>query len=688
NPHITSNAFRKFALLMVTVLGTTCAQIAGAAGLLTPNNSDTATPEIRQHHVEVVIENGYAITRIEQVFYNPSPADIEATYAFPVPAKAAVAEFTYWIDDVAVTGEVTTRDRAREIYTAEKAQGRETAITEQNEYKTFDSTVYPVRGQQEVRIRLVYIQPTHVDSGIGRYVYPLEDGGTDAAQTAFWSWQDAVTESFSFRLTLRSGYPIDGLRLPQHPQATITRQSAQEWQVALSSDVTASAEQTAESSPSGAGTTSIAHKLDQDILVYWRLQAGLPGAVDLVSYREPDSSQGTFMLTLTPADDLDILQQGRDWIFVLDFSGSMQGKYASLIEGVTNGLNKLQPGDRFRIFLFNDSAWEVTRGYTPVTAPSVQQYAEQLHRLTPDGSTNLYDGLQLALQSTDADRASAIMLVTDGVANVGTTEKKAFLKLLENRDVRLFTFIMGNNANRPLLEGMVKVSQGFSMDVSNSDDIMGQILLAADKLIRESLRNIQISFDGIKVRDLTPAQPGSLYHGQQLVMLGHYWGKGEGRVTITGAAGSDEISYEADLDFSHAPQLNPELERLWAFASIESLQDKMDYLGHNADTEQAITDLAIEYGLVTDYTSMIVVREELYAQYGLDRNNQARTAREQQAQQARQAAPVQSSRQSVGQSLSGNRAYPSGGGGGAVNGWLILILLPALYFSLRRQHAV
>ena len=42
------------------------------------------------------------------------------------------------------------------------------------------------------------------------------------------------------------------------------------------------------------------------------------------------------------------------WVFVLDFSGSMKGKYQSLIAGVNNGLAKLRPTDRFRIVLFNN----------------------------------------------------------------------------------------------------------------------------------------------------------------------------------------------------------------------------------------------------------------------------------------------------------------------------------------------
>ncbi|QVL49302.1 MAG: hypothetical protein KFB96_01875 [Thiocapsa sp.] len=48
--------------------------------------------------------------------------------------------------------------------------------------------------------------------------------------------------------------------------------------------------------------------------------------------------------------------------------------------------------------------------------------------------------------------------MTDGVANVGETEQRNFLRLLEQKEVRLFTFIMGNSANRPLLEALTQAT--------------------------------------------------------------------------------------------------------------------------------------------------------------------------------------------------------------------------------------
>ncbi len=167
----------------------------------------------------------------------------------------------------------------------------------------------------------------------------------------------------------------------------------------------------------------------------------MPGSVDLTVFIAAENRKGTFMLTFTPGDDLAPLAEGRDWVFVLDISGSMQGKYATLIEGVKQGLDQLKVGDRFRVILFNDNASDITQGYVDVSPQAVQQVLQSLSQHGPNNGTNLYAGLEKGLKGLDSDRSSAIVLVTDGVANVGNTERKHFMKLLENRDVRLFLLI-------------------------------------------------------------------------------------------------------------------------------------------------------------------------------------------------------------------------------------------------------
>jgi Ca-activated chloride channel family protein len=651
-----------------------------AAGLLIPTGSNLPPLEIRDHHVNVAIEDGYVVTSIEQVFHNPNSVDLEAVYSFPVPEKAAVGEFTYWIDGQAVTGEVLEKELAREIYESEKQDGRETALVEQDSYRSFDIAVYPVRASQDVRIRLTYIQAAHVDTSVGRYVYALEEGGVDEQKLSFWTYQDAVEERFSFELTFRSSWPIEEFRLPRHPQANVQKLSDFEWQVSLANETSVQADDS-----SGESATGVVQRLDQDIVVYWRQQQGLPASVEMVTFKEQAGGRGTFMMTVTPGDDLAPITEGRDWVFVLDLSGSMEGKFQSLVEGVNKGLSSLNPGDRFRVVLFNNRAREITPGFVNANPEAVQRYIRQLENTHPQNGTNLYAGLDLGMQSLDVDRSSALILVTDGVANLGLTEKKDFLELLASRDARLFTFVMGNSANRPLLESMANVSNGFAMNISNSDDIAGKLLEARSRLRHENWHDLDIRFSGVRVADLSPERIGSLYRGQQLIVVGHYWGDGEALVTIDGKASGEKIHLETTLVFPETAILHPELERIWAFAKIEDLQNRLDYFGSGADIEQAITDLAVENGLVTNYTSMIVMSDERFDELGINRLNRARVEKEQLARQQRVLQEVRKNPPGPQQPMSANPRASHGNGGGAFDPWMLLLLLPFLVQHYRSR---
>jgi len=406
----------------------------------------------------------------------------------------------------------------------------------------------------------------------------------------------------------------------------------------------------------------------------------------MITYKEHPAERGTFMLTITPGDDLAPITGGRDWVFVLDFSGSMEGKFQSLIEGINRGLSKLNPDDRFRIILFNNQTRELTAGFEYAVPENVQHYIHVLETNRPNSGTDLFAGLNHGIESLDTDRSSALVLVTDGVANLGYTEKNDFLELLEQTDVRLFTFVMGNSSNRPLLESMAKVSNGFAINVSNSDDIAGKIIEAASRLTHEALHDVGLSISGVKARDLTPERIGSLYRGQQLIVFGHYWGSGVASVSVNGQISGENKSYTTSFEFPETGTLHPEIERLWAFAKIEDLQNQLDYFGGDADIEQAITDIAIDSGLVTDYTSMLVLREERFQELGIKRLNRSRVENEQLARQERMVQGTRNNRVDTQQPMYTQPRASHGNGGGAFDPLMLLMLLPLMLLHLKTRQ--
>jgi len=634
-----------------------------AAGLLKPKNGNQDAVKIKSHHVDVTINNGYARTEVDQVFHNSSDTDLEALYSFPLPKDASLSELSLWINGQEVTGEVLEKQKARQVYEDQKAQGNQTAIAEKDSYKTFDVSVYPVVAQNDTRVRLVYYQPLEIDLNIGRYVYPLEEGGVDEERIAFWSVDSTVNESFTFDLTLKSAQPVKDVRLPGQPNAMIENLSA-------SSEEGGNGYIYHASLSNQEGISS----LGDDIVFYYRLDDTTPARVELVPYRDSDG-KGTFMLTITPAASLATISEGVDWVFVLDISGSMGGnKIATLADGVGRVIGKMTPVDRFRVVTFNDSARDLTRGFINATPENVDQVLNALQNIDANGSTALYAGLEMGLNKLDSERTSSIVLVTDGVANVGPTGHDAFLKLVDEKDIRLFTFVIGNSSNLPLLEDLAKASHGFAMDVSTRDDIYGKILQAKNKVLYEAMHDVNIKISGGKTSDLTPVQPGSLYRGQQLAMFGHYQKPGPVTISMEAKISGQAHEWSCEAVLPEIDTDNPEIERLWALSAIEEIMSEVRVHGESDKLRNEVIDLATEYSLVTDYTSMVVLDEQEMEHLGIDRKNSQRIAKERKAQETRQTTPVKNYRVDKKDNSMFHNAPSPRIGSGPVGPWFLLVL--------------
>ncbi|MCC7407983.1 MAG: hypothetical protein IT442_07925, partial [Phycisphaeraceae bacterium] len=96
-------------LLVAALLVPTSASYG--AGLLIADGGLGGVLEIKEHRVEVTINNGVAVTTVEQVFVNTERRTVEALYTFPVPKGASVSNFSMWISGKEMTGEVVEKQR-------------------------------------------------------------------------------------------------------------------------------------------------------------------------------------------------------------------------------------------------------------------------------------------------------------------------------------------------------------------------------------------------------------------------------------------------------------------------------------------------------------------------------------------------------------------------------------------------
>jgi len=659
---------------IITILTLLTAHAAFAAGTLTPTTATQSPIQIRQHIVDVVIDNGFARTEVTQTFFNPNDKDLEAIYGFPVPASASLSEITIWNGERVLNGEVIEAKEAKRVYQEERDAGNDAGLgecactTEKDdvEYNSYKFSVSPVRRNSETKIRFVYYQPLAIDTGVGRYIYPLQEGGTDEAAKSFWTRNPKVEQHFAIKVELKSGWPVDEVRVPgADAEAKITRLAEGHY--------TASIDRTT-------------GDLSRDFVFYYRLADDLPGRIELLAYKPTANDPGTFMLTVTPGIDLAPITTGADYVFVLDVSGSMDGKFATLSNGVQQAIRSFKPGDRFRIFLFSNGAREMTNGFIPVNQETVAQWTQRVGELRSEGGTNVYAGLKAGLDAVEADRATSILLVTDGVANEGIVDPKEFRNLLKNYDVRVFGFLLGNNSNWPLMRLVAETSGGFYSAVSNDDDIVGQILLAKSKITSEALHDAKLTIDGVKTFDKTDEVIGKIYRGQQLVIFGRYNNGGTAKVNLAAKLTGKDETYSTTFEFPEVSTDHPELERMWALDRIEQaiMKERIGMLPP-AEAEQAIRDTGVKYQLVTDYTSMVVLADEVFDKRGIARNNKQRIEIERVAQSSRSTLGPSNNRVDNAKPMFSGKSHGVRGGGAFDPFTALLALVAAVAVFRFRQ---
>jgi Ca-activated chloride channel family protein len=113
--------------------------------------------------------------------------------------------------------------------------------------------------------------------------------------------------------------------------------------------------------------------------------------------------------------------------FVLDTSGSMQGQPVALERAAVRAVaRRLRSGDVVSMVTWNTSQRELMAGHT-VAGPDDPELLAAVAALGASGGTDLNGGLrrgyELAEQYYAPDRINRIVLISDGIANVGVTEE-------------------------------------------------------------------------------------------------------------------------------------------------------------------------------------------------------------------------------------------------------------------------
>lgn len=591
---------------VICLLTTLLTGTAESAGLLIADGGFGGKLEIVEHDVKVTINNNIAVTQVTQIFENLEQRQVEALYTFPVPKGASVSNFSMWIGGKEMIGEVLEKKRARKIYNSYKQKRRDPGLLEQTDYKTFEMRIFPIAAGAKQKVQVTYYQELDVDHDWATYVYPL-------ATTSKGKQDSRVKGKFSVAVDVKSVIPIVKMTSPSHNQDFLIINHSEEFYEA-----------------------SLENRdgdLARDIVLSFQSQRPISG-MDLIASNLPDED-GFFQITLTAGEELKKNDQGGDYVFILDISGSMANddKLSASRSSIDSFITTLSDKDRFEIITFNRESRPLFNNLTTASNETRKEALSFLSSIEAKGGTFMQPALTAAYKYNDLDRTLNVVILSDGMTE--QSERNVLMDLIRSRpsNVRVFCIGVGNEINRPLLNQMAEDAGGLASFISQGDNFKRQAQAFRRKLTHPVASNLQLDVKDVEIYNMEPQQLPNLFHGTPIHIYGRYKNGGNAQITLSAEVKGRIIKTTSQLNFPKEDNSNPEIERMWAWHKMRTIQDNMQSKPDQNKIDE-IVRLGEAFSITSEYTSFIVLENDSeYKRWNIERRNALRIKRDRRSQQ-------------------------------------------------------
>ena len=561
-------------------------------------------------HTSVYAEiSGFlAQVEVKQHFHNPHNDKIEAVYVFPLPENSAVNEMIMVVGKRNIYGEIHKRRVARQIYEQARAAGKRTALLEQERPNIFTQSVANIQPGEEIVITIRYVQALKYDRGVYRYVFPMVvgprfiPGGATGKQGTGWA-PDTNTVPDASRITppvlkpgRRSGHDIS---LTVKLDAGLSIEDLH----SKSHDLLVVEEGIGRATVNMEPQDTIPNK---DFVLEYTVAEEQPRSAYLTHY----SQQGGYLLLMIQPSLESVTQniEPKEIFFVVDCSGSMSGYPIQKVkEAMYHCIQGISPDDTFQIIRFSSNASAFSPKPVPATRLHKEEALDYIQALYGSGGTRMIEGIKACLDYPQApERQRIVFFMTDGF--IGNDDQILAAVKEKVGNTRLFSFGVGSSPNRSLLERMAQLGHGTAQYIRQDEDAQPVITAMLSRISKPYLTDVEIDWGGLRVTDVYPNPVPDLYSAQPLILFARYEVGGAAVVTLRGRI--DGVSYAEEITVS-LPDWNPDngsLASVWAREKIKYLM--LERLGgRKASIEEDVTNLALEYNLMSQYTSFVAVDE-------------------------------------------------------------------------------
>jgi len=561
---------------------------------------------LKETGAEVNIAGTIAHVRVRQVYKNEGTRPLEAIYVFPGSTRSAVFGMRMTIGERVIVAKIEEKKKAREIYEQAKAAGKSASLLEQKRPNVFQMNVANILPGDTIKVELDYTELLVPEDGVYELVFPAVVGPryneTTASQAKGQGWiespyqrkGDAHSYSWDMKVHLDAGLDIQGVESPSH-KIKAAYQSKREATIALAT-------------PGKGG--------DRDFVLRYRL-AGKKIQTGLMLY--PGEDENFFLLMVQPPKRVTKADlPPREYVFILDVSGSMRGFPLDTAKKVMKQLlDGMRAQDRFNILFFSGSSYLLSQESLRATPANMKRAFDAIDGHRGGGGTRLLQALQraFALPTDGETTARTFVVVTDGYISVETDCFELIKQSLG--EANFFSFGIGSSVNRYLIEGMARAGMGepyvvLGTSEAETEEVVGRFRRTIEK---PALTNIEVTFPGFNAYDVEPVAIPDLFAERPVVMFGKYRGRAGGRVEVKGRTGRGTFTKDLTVSDFDPDAGNQALRYLWARHRVASLAD-LNKLKESDERVKEVTRLGLKYNLMTKYTSFVAVDERVRNQGG------------------------------------------------------------------------
>ena len=582
--------------------------------------------------------SGYvARVNVTQVFTNPYKERIEAVYSFPLSDDSAVDDMTIKIGNRTIKGEIKTREAASQIYDNAKNTGHTAALLNQERTNIFTQYVANIDPGKSIVVELSYVELLKFEDGKYTFAMPTTIGprffpGTNSStRTSADTNSDSSAAAALSQVLSGANLAIGGA----NPQARVEPAVASQ-NLSINVDVNAGMPIKNIGSklfPIMVDKQSANHSVvslrksqnypNKDFVLTYELEDPNALKSGYLAYRDDTAKDkygyATFML-LPPAKVTPANAAPKEMIFLLDCSGSQRGlPIEKANEALHYIVNHMNPNDTFQILAFNEEVATLSDRPISASVAGKLQAHNFINRLNATGGTWMGPAVERVLKQQskggdDLKRLRIVTFMTDGY--VGNDLEIMSMVQKDRKDSRWFSFGTGDSVNRSLIDNVARLGGGEADYVllNSSAEEVGKKFYS--RIESPALTDVKLKAEGIELYDVYPGTVSDVWANKPLYFTARYRGAGQGKVMLTGYANGRPYQQSLAVTLPLRDTTNSAIEKVWSRQKIDHLTDQ-DLAGLskgqvNPAIRKAITKVALDHKLMSDFTSFVAVDSTVY----------------------------------------------------------------------------